>query len=368
MRSVLVLCVDRDNDIGEVTGFETPIVGSEQLSRVALEFATKRPEDSDVNAIFAALRLYQDLKRSGKLENVEVALVAGHKDEGLKADLRIAEELDRILSSKKFDGAVLVSDGPTDELVLPLIQSRLPVLSVQRVLVQQSRGVEESFILFLRYLRRLFEEEKYKKYALGVPGALITMYILLSLTVPAYVWPLITVSIGLAMLVKGFSLDARFKQVYASSPILFTAIIASMLIAALALATGISSVTALGSVDFLKAIGYFLLTSLGEQMLVLDLLFLAILLPLVALALEALLGDKRFGTSEVGAVAIAVVLRQVIFEYARLLVGAGSIFTLLLWVVIAILILTVLASILPLSRLVLQRRIHGGSVSKQTIK
>lgn len=350
-KSILVLCVDRDNDIGEVTGTETPVVGEEELKRVALRFASKKPEDSDVNAIFAALRLYDELKRSGSFDYVNVALVAGHRDEGLKADLRIAEELDRVISSRGFDGAVLVSDGPTDELVLPLVQSKLPVLSVQRVVVQQSRGVEESFILFLRYARRLFEEERYKRYVLGVPGALVTMYILLSLTVPAYVWPFITVSLGLAMLVKGFSLDERMKQVYESSPILLTAVIASMLIAALALATGFSSVIALGSIELLKAVGYFFLTSLGEQALVLDLLFLAILLPLAAQALEALLGNRPFGTGEVGAVVSLVVLRQVIFEYSRLLVGAGSIFDLLLWVVVAILVLTVIASLLPVTRL-----------------
>lgn len=349
-KSVLVLCVDRDNDVGEIAGVRTPVVGKDQLTRVAVDFAARRPEDSDVNAIFAALRLRDELERSGGFEKVEVALVAGHRDEGLKADLRISEELDQILSQKRFDGAILVSDGPTDEMVLPLIQSKIPVLSVQRVVVQQSRGVEESFILFIRYARRLFEEEKYKKYVLGIPGALVTMYIMLQLTVPAYVWPLISAFIGTAMIVKGFSLDERLKHTYSSSPIRFTAIVASVLIAVLAVATGLSSVATLGNVDWIKTVGYFLLTSLGEQVLVLDLLFMAVLLPVAAQALEALLGGRRSRAEDVGIAALAITLRQVILEYAKLLVGAGSILMLLLWVVAALLILTAFASILPAIR------------------
>jgi putative membrane protein len=347
-RAVLVLCVDRDNDVGEVAGLQTPIVGVEALERAAVEFAAKRPEDSDVNAIFAALKLYRELKEQGIANEVEVALVAGHKDEGVKADMRISEELDMILSSRKFDAVVLVSDGPTDELVLPLVQSKIPVLSVQRVVVQQSRGVEESFMLFLRYVRKLFEEEKYKKYALGVPGGLITLYVLLSLFVPGFAWPLLVAALGLALLVKGFSIDEYIAKTYRTSPILLTALVASALIVLLALASGLGGVSSLGGAKGLEVLGYFLLTSLGEQVLVLDLLFAAALLPLVAQAVEAALGNKHVGAREAVATVLLVMLRQVMFEYARLLVGAGSILSLLLWVALAILALAAVVAILPL--------------------
>ncbi|MEM0223784.1 MAG: DUF373 family protein, partial [Thermofilum sp.] len=58
---LLVLCVDRDNDIGTTLGVQTPILGEEALTRVAIEFALRRPEDSDANAIFAALQTLRDL-------------------------------------------------------------------------------------------------------------------------------------------------------------------------------------------------------------------------------------------------------------------------------------------------------------------
>lgn len=347
-KSILVLCVDRDNDIGEVTGISTPLIGENRIRQAAMEFASRRPEDSDVNAVFAAVKLYSDLMTRKEFENIDVALVAGHKEEGVKADVRILEELDTILSERKYDGVILVSDGPTDELVLPLIQSKLPVLSVQRVVVQQSRGVEESFLLLLRYAKRLFEEEKYKKYALGVPGALLTLYIFLSFTIPGFVWPLILLALGVTMLVKGFSLDESMMKVYRSSPMLFTALIASAMIIALAFATGFSSVNSLNNVELFKATGYFLLASLGDQVLVLDLLFIAFLLPLAAQATEAVLGTGHFSTREAVAVILLVFLRQVLLEYAKLLVGAGSIFTLLLWVIVSILALAIAAALLPI--------------------
>lgn len=347
-RSIIVLCVDRDNDVGEVAGIQTPIVGERALERAAVEFAAKRPEDSDVNAIFAALKLCRELKEQGIASDVEVALVAGHKDEGVKADMRISEELDMVLSERKFDAAVLVSDGPTDELVLPLVQSKIPVLSVQRIVVQQSRGVEESFILFIRYVRKLFEEEKYKKYVLGVPGGLIALYVLLSLLMPGYVWPMLVAALGLALLIKGFSIDEYVVKTYRTSPILLTALVASALIFLLALASGLGAVSTLSGAKGLEVLGYFLLTSLGEQVLVLDLLFAAALIPLVAQAMEAALGNKHVGAREAIATVLLTMLRQLMLEYAKLLVGAGSILSLLLWIALAILVLAAVAAALQL--------------------
>ena len=342
-RSVLVLCVDRDDDVGEVVGVETPLLGERELVKTALEFATRRPEDSDANALFAALRTYRELRESGTFEEVEVALVAGHRDEGVKADMKIGEELDRLLSARKFDAAILVSDGPTDELVLPILQSRLPVLSIQRVVVQQSRGVEESFLLLLRYLRRLLEEERYKKYSLGVPGALLALYILLSILVPGYVWHLLLLILGASMLVKGFSLDILVRKIYSASPILFTSLAASSLLVILALITGVNYASTLRGVRGLEIVGYFLLASLGEQVLVLDLLTVSISLPLVAKILDSTLNNEPVSFSDYGALVLLLLFRQVLLEYSKVLVGSGSVFTLFYWIAMAIVGIAALA-------------------------
>ncbi|MEM1508717.1 MAG: DUF373 family protein [Thermofilaceae archaeon] len=345
-RSVLVLCVDRDNDVGEIAGVATPIMGEEPFREAATKFAIKRPDDSDSNAMFAALKIYSELKN--EFEQVEVALIAGHRDEGIKADTKIAGELDQLLSAKKFDTVVLVSDGPTDELVLPVIQSRLPVLSIHRVVVQQSRGVEESFLLVLRYVKRLFEEEKYKKYALGVPGALVSLYVFLSFAMPSYVWPFTLLALGLGMAIKGFSLDEFIKNTYKSSPVIFASLLASLLITAFALAAGFASISRLSGLNGFEAIGYFLLSNVGEQILVLDLLIVSLLLPLAAQMLEAILGNKRLSASDYGAVALTVLLRQILLEYSKLLTGSGSILTMLLWIIITLIILSILVAARPI--------------------
>lgn len=345
-RSVLVLCVDRDNDIGETVSVATPIMGEESFREVATRFAIKRPDDSDSNAMFAALKIYSELK--GEFEQIEVALVAGHREEGVKADAKIAEELDQLLSTRKFDAVVLVSDGPTDELVLPIIQSRLPVLSVHRVVVQQSRGVEESFLLVLRYAKRLFEEEKYKKYALGVPGALISLYVFLSFAMPSYVWPLTLLALGLGMTVKGFSLDEFIKNTYRASPVIFASLLASLLIAAFALTAGFASISRLSGLSGFEAIGFFLLSNVGEQILVLDLLMVSLLLPLAAQMLEVILGNRKLSASDYGAVLLTVLLRQILLEYSKLLAGSGSIFAMLLWIIITLIALSILVAIRPI--------------------
>ncbi|MEM0208577.1 MAG: DUF373 family protein, partial [Thermofilum sp.] len=135
--SILVLCVDRDNDVGTVLNIKTPLIGENELLRAATEYILVRPEDSDSNAMFAAIQTLRELRKQYG-SNVEVALIAGLESEDVEADMKILKELDQVLSQKKFDGVVLVSDGPTDELVAPLIQSRLPIFSIRRVIVQQS--------------------------------------------------------------------------------------------------------------------------------------------------------------------------------------------------------------------------------------
>ena len=55
---------------------------------------------------------------------------------------------------EKFDanGAVIVSDGEDDEMVIPVIQNVIPVVSVQRVVMQVSRTIEHSYAVFGKFL------------------------------------------------------------------------------------------------------------------------------------------------------------------------------------------------------------------------
>ncbi|MEM0231687.1 MAG: DUF373 family protein, partial [Candidatus Methanomethyliaceae archaeon] len=65
-RRILILSVDKDNDIGRVTGLSTPIIGKNEVLSAAIQFAIKSPEDSDVNSIFAAINIYETLVKEGQ--------------------------------------------------------------------------------------------------------------------------------------------------------------------------------------------------------------------------------------------------------------------------------------------------------------
>ena len=77
---ILIICVDRDNDIGEKAGLETPIIGREALVSAATKLALADSEESDINAIFEAVRIYEQLTAREEDAEVEVALIAGEGD------------------------------------------------------------------------------------------------------------------------------------------------------------------------------------------------------------------------------------------------------------------------------------------------
>ncbi|MDH3501595.1 MAG: DUF373 family protein, partial [Nitrosopumilus sp.] len=62
---LLVICVDRDNDVGEKTGIITPVIGRDSCIEAAQRLALEDPEDADSNSIFAAIKTYEDLISKG---------------------------------------------------------------------------------------------------------------------------------------------------------------------------------------------------------------------------------------------------------------------------------------------------------------
>src|SRR5256884_241343 len=59
----LVLCVDRDNDIGAKTGLQAPLIGRDQNLAAATKLGLADPEDSDVNALLSAVSIYDGLQK-----------------------------------------------------------------------------------------------------------------------------------------------------------------------------------------------------------------------------------------------------------------------------------------------------------------
>lgn len=215
-KRILVLCVDRDGDLGAKAGVKTPVVGRKENLDAAVSLALKDPEEPDANAMFEAVRVYDRLKAENKPEEVlEVATLSGSELGGISADRKVVAELGDLLSSFSASEVILVTDGYSDEAVLPVVQSRVPVSSVRRIVVKHSESIEETAALFSRYLRTIVDNPRYSRIVLGLPGLLILILGILSIFgwVQYYVIVFVLV-LSVALLVKGFGIDRMAKGLY----------------------------------------------------------------------------------------------------------------------------------------------------------
>ncbi len=162
----LILCVDRDDDLGRKAGIKGPVIGRKKNLDAAVALALADPEDSDANAIFAAVSLYDRLKKEGK--DIEVATLTGNESVGIKSDEIIAKQLDKVIKKVKPDNVIFVSDGSEDEYILPLITSRVPIAHMRKVIVKQSKNIESTYYIIMRALK---DKKMIKKFL--VPVALI---------------------------------------------------------------------------------------------------------------------------------------------------------------------------------------------------
>ena len=60
-RRTLILCIDGDDDIGQKANVETPILSRNSNLEAATKLAIADPEEADANAMFGAVKLYDNL-------------------------------------------------------------------------------------------------------------------------------------------------------------------------------------------------------------------------------------------------------------------------------------------------------------------
>ena len=206
---LLVLCVDRDGDIVDKTEEKTPILGRESNLDAAVSLALKDPEEPDANAIFEAIRLYDQLKKQGQLhEDFQIATISGSQLLGVEADRKLVRELNEVLKTYSANSVILVTDGFSDEAVLPLVESRVPVTSVRRIVIKHSESIEETAALFGKYLKMLTENPRYSRIALGIPGLLLIVLAVMFLGGWVYhIGIAFLIVVGATLFVKGFGLD-----------------------------------------------------------------------------------------------------------------------------------------------------------------
>jgi putative membrane protein len=215
-KKILILCVDRDGDLGTKTEIKTPLIGREGNLNAAVALALKDPEEPDANAMFEAIRLYDRLTSERKPEEVfEIATISGSELGGVGADRKIVAELSEVLKAFPANEVILVTDGYSDEAVLPLIESRVPVSSVRRIVVKHSESIEQTAALFTRYLKMIMENPRYSRIALGLPGILFLILGALAVFgLVHYYFIAFIIVLGAYMFVKGFGIDKLAKRIY----------------------------------------------------------------------------------------------------------------------------------------------------------
>jgi len=146
---------------------------------------------------------------------IEIATLSGSELGGISADRKVVAELNDLLGSFSASEVILVTDGYSDEAVLPVVQSRVPVSSVRRIVVKHSESIEETAALFSRYLKTLVDNPRYSRIVLGLPGLLILILAVFALVgwVQYYVIAFVFV-LSMFLLIKGFGVDRMAKAFY----------------------------------------------------------------------------------------------------------------------------------------------------------
>ncbi len=224
---VLVLAVDIDNDLYRKTKVTGPVVGRKENIDAATKLILADPKDSDGNTMFEAVKRYDELKKDGYV--VGVATITGAEKEGYAADAELARQIELVLDEFKADSCLLVTDGESDNRVLPILKTRVKVNSVDFVHINQAPQFEKAYFTILEKLK----EPHYARIVFGIPAALlllfsISLYFGLGLYLPIALVGVYLILYGFGMweaLVRsfkglGFSID-RVSFIFYIASILF---------------------------------------------------------------------------------------------------------------------------------------------------
>nr|WP_206335551.1 DUF373 family protein [Natronolimnobius sp. AArcel1] len=198
----MVVCLDRTDDVGRKTGLRSPIVGWEAVRALVTDIGLADPEDSGVNSLLETLRVAQDLRDEN--EDVVVAVVSGDRESMVSADRAVARQVDDLMADYDPDSAVVVIDSAEDERLVPIVESRVRIDSVDRVVVRQARDIESTYYL----LKQFLADEELRQTVLVPLGLTLLVFPVLAMQIgTAQGAAAITTVIGLFLLYKGFNID-----------------------------------------------------------------------------------------------------------------------------------------------------------------
>ena len=200
--TTLVLCVDRGDEVHRKTGIEAPVVGHDAVESLVTAVGMADPEDSRVNSILEALRVARDLEASG--EEAVVAVVSGGREAIVSADRALARQVDDLIDEHDPDSSVVVIDSVEDERIVPIVESRIRVDSVDRVVVRQAHDIESTYYLLKQFLA---DEELRGTVLVPIGVTLLAFPILSVLAGTAVAVATITATLGAFLLYKGLGID-----------------------------------------------------------------------------------------------------------------------------------------------------------------
>ncbi len=207
--SILILCVDRDNDLGRKAKIAGPVVGRKKNLEAANALILADPEESDANCIFAAVKKFDELK--SEFENLEIATITGYGKAGFKSDKKLNEQLDLLEEKLKPESFILVTDGGEDDQVLPLLQSRKKILSKQLVIVKQAKQVESVYYT----IREALRDPYIARIVFGIPGIILLFYaITLIYNIQGLFMQGVAFIVGLYLLIKGLGIELKLHEFY----------------------------------------------------------------------------------------------------------------------------------------------------------
>lgn len=205
--TTLVLCVDRGDDVRRKTGHSGPVVGREAVESLVTTVGLADPEDSRVNSLLESLRVADDLEEDG--DEVVVAVITGSTDAIVSADRAMARQVDDLVEAHDPESAIVVIDSVEDERVVPIVESRVRVDSVDRVVVRQSHDIESTYYLLKQFLA---DEELRGTVLVPIGLTLLAFPILSVLASTAVAVAAITAALGAFLLYKGLGIDDHLED------------------------------------------------------------------------------------------------------------------------------------------------------------
>ncbi len=197
--STLVVCLHRGADLDT----DLPVVGREAVESLVTTLGVDDPEDSRVNCLLEGLRV------AGDIEGAVVAVISSG-GESVAADREVARQVESLVAEHDPDSAVVVVDSAEDERLVPIVESRVTVDAVDRVVVRQARDIESTYYL----LKQFLADEQLRKSVLVPLGMALLAFPALLFVVesPTLAVGAIATAVGLFLLYKGLGVDTYIAR------------------------------------------------------------------------------------------------------------------------------------------------------------